>query len=41
MDLPYFQEATTMTQFEILFNPRGRVAVHVARFVYNAFKLRK
>ena len=22
-DLPSFQEATTMTQFKILFNPRG------------------
>ena len=41
LDLPYFQEATMMTQFKILFNPRGQVAVHVARFVYNAFKLRK
>ena len=40
-DLPYFQEATTMTQFKILSNPRERVAVHVARFVYIAFKLRK
>ena len=30
--LQYFQEATTMTQFKILFNPRGRVVVHAARF---------
>ena len=41
LDLSYFQEATMMTQFQILFNPRGRVAVHIARFVYNAFKLKK
>ena len=40
-DLTYFQEVTTMTQFKILFIPRGRVAVHVARFVYNVLKLRK
>ena len=30
-----------MTQFKILFNQRRRVAVHIARFVYNAFKLKK
>ena len=30
-----------MTQFKILLNPHGRVALHVARFVYNAFKFRK
>ena len=28
-----------MTQFKILFNPRGLVALQVARFVYNAFNL--
>ena len=41
LDLPHFQEATMMTQFKILINRRRRVAVHVARFVYNAFKLGK
>ena len=32
-DLPCLKEATMMTQFKILFIPRGRVAVHVTRFV--------
>ena len=37
-DLAYFKEATTMTKFKILFNARGLVAVHFARFVFNTFK---
>ena len=40
-NLPYFNEFNTVTQFIILFNARRRVAVHVARFVYDAFISRK
>ena len=32
---------TTMTQFKLLFNSRGWVAVHVARFVNNDFYIKK
>lgn len=41
MTLPYFKQMNTVTQLRVMLQPCGRVAVHVARFVEDAFILRK
>ena len=40
-NLTYLNKVNTVTQFNILFNPRGRVAVHISRFVHDVSILRK